>query len=199
MKSQRDKVKELLDQSSMITSAQSVIFGINTKTLSRMVNDGEIQRIARGIYTSSDYLSGAYHSLMEASKLNRNGVICLLSALSFHEIGTQNPSEVWLAIPRGSRIPQINDRPIQITIFSGTAYSSGIEEKTVDGVKIKVYSIAKTIADCFKYRNKIGLDIAIEALKDVVQNKRSTIEDLLHFAGICRVKKIMGPYLESIV
>ncbi len=199
MRNQRGKVKALLRQSSMISSSEFSMEGIDTKTLTRMVEDGEIQRIARGLYTSVDYVPGTFYSLIEVSKLVGNGVICLLSALSFHEIGTQNPSEVWLAIPRRARMPQVKDYPIRVFRFSGEAYSNGIEQITVDGAAVNMYSIPKTIADCFKYRNKIGLDVAIEALKDMIQNNRASIGDIIHFAKICRVFEVMRPYMESIV
>jgi predicted transcriptional regulator of viral defense system len=199
MKTQRDTVQELLETSPLRNSTEFVSAGVDTKTLTRMVEDGEIQRMARGLYAATDYIPGAHHSLIESCKLIGTGVVCLLSALSFHEIGTQNPSQVWIAIPRGTRTPQVEDYPIQVSLFSGEAYSSGIEEHTVDGVVIRVYSIAKTIADCFKYRNKIGLDVAIEALKDVIQNKRTSIDEILRFAKICRVEKVMTPYMESLV
>ena len=199
MKAQRDKVKELLDQSPMITSAQSAIIGIDSKTLSRMTDDGEINRIARGLYTSADYIPGTYHSFIEACKVIDNGVICLLSAIAFHEIGTQNPSEIWMAIPRRSRKPQMKELPLRITQFTGDSYSKGMEQRTVDGAEIKVYNIPKTIADCFKYRNKIGLSVAIEALKDVIHSNRASIDDIIYYARICRVQEVIRPYMESIV
>ncbi|TVR60433.1 MAG: transcriptional regulator [Spirochaetaceae bacterium] len=199
MKTQRSKVRALLQHSPVISSSEITVEGVDTKTLTRMVREGEIRRIARGLYTSVDYVPGSYHSLFEASKLVENGVVCLLSALSFHEIGTQNPPEVWLAIPRRARMPQVQEHPIRTVRFSGEAYMSGIERRNVDGVEIAIYNIPKTVADCFKYRNKIGLDVAIESLKDVIRNKRSSIDDLIHFAEVCRVREIMRPYMESLV
>lgn len=199
MGTQRAIVHELLETSPLRNSSEFTSAGIDTKTITRMVEDGEIQRMARGLYAAADYVPGAHHSLIESCKLIGTGIVCLLSALSFHEIGTQNPSEVWIAIPRRTRTPQVEDYPIQIFLFSGEAYSSGIEEYTVDRVVLRVYSIAKTIADCFKYRNKISLDVAIEALKDVIRNKRTPIEEILHFARICRVEKVIKPYIESLV
>ncbi len=199
MKAERSRVRELLQHSPMMSSREITAEGIDSKTLTRMVRGGEILRTARGLYTLVDYTPGAYHSLIEASKLVDHGIVCLLSALSFHEIGMQNPSEVWLAIPRRARMPRVQEYPIQIVRFSGDAYSDGIERRTIDGVEVAVYSIPKTVADCFKYRNKIGLDVAIEALKDVIRAKRSSIDDLIHFAEVCRVREIMRPYMESIV
>ena len=199
MKTQKEIVKELLNNTPLMNSREFSSEGIDTKTLTRMVDEGEIKRIVRGVYTTADYIPGTHHSLIESCKLIDTGVICLLSALVFHEIGTQNPSDVWIAISRGTRIPEVSEYPIQISLFSGKAYSSGIEEHTVDGVEIRMYSIAKTIADCFKYRNKLGMAIAIEALKDVIQNKRASVDEILHYARICRILNVMKPYMESLV
>lgn len=199
MKTERSRVRNLLQHSPMMRSGEIVAEGIDTKTLTRMVRGGEIRRTARGLYTLADYTPGRYHSLIEASKLVDQGIVCLLSALSFHEIGTQNPSEAWLAIPSRARMPRVQEYPIQIVRFSGDAYTDGIEQHNLNGVDIAVYSLPKTVTDCFKYRNKIGLDVAIEALKDAIQGKRTSIDDLLHFANVCRVREIMRPYMEIIV
>ena len=189
---------EILSQNVIISSKELSSEGIHRETIRRLLETGEIMRIARGLYTSSPFIPDENFSFIVAQKIAPKSVICLLSALSFHEIGTQNPSEVWIAVPRGTRIPGSSEYPLQIYLFSGEAYSNGIEEHTVDGVVIRVYSIAKTIADCFKYRNKIGLDVSIEALKDVIRNKRTSIDEILHFARICRVEKVMKPYMESL-
>ena len=199
MITQKGKVLKLLHHSTMIHSREFSKAGIDTKTLTRMVAEGEIHRIVRGLYTSVDYIPGTYHSLIEASKLVGNGVICLLSALSFYEIGTQNPSEIWIAIPRKARIPKIKNYPIRVSKFSGQAFNEGLERITIDNVEIEIFNIPKTIADCFKYRNKIGLDVTVEALKDVLRNKRATVDELLHYAEICRVRNVITPYMESLV
>ena len=198
METERSRVVELLQHSPVMSSGEITTEGIDTKTLTRMVRDGEIRRPARGLYTLVDYTPGTYHSLIEASKLVDHGIVCLLSALSFHEIGTQNPSEVWLAIPRRDRMPRVQEHPIRIVRFSGNAYGDGIEQSIMDGVEVPVYSIPKTVADCFKYRNKIGLDVAIEALKDVIHGQRTSIDDLIHFAEVSRVREVMRPYMEAL-
>ncbi len=163
------------------------------------MNAGDILRVSRGLYSSNDYIPGPYYSFLEAQKIVSNGVICLLSALTFYEIGTQNPSLVWMAVPRRARAPQINQNPIQLVRFSGKAYDEGIIKQEIESELINIYNIPKTIADCFKYRNKIGLEVALEALKDVIHNKRTTIDELLYFADICRVKNIITPYIESFI
>ena len=125
------------------------------------------------------------------------GVICLISALSFHEITTEIPHQVYLALPRGSEPPRLDYPPLKVYWFGDPAFKEGIEHHEVDGIPINIYSPEKTIADCFKYRNKIGMDVAIEALKLYRQRKKFKIDDLIHYAKICRVEKIMQPYIEA--
>src|SRR5262249_46839841 len=127
------------------------------------------------------------------------GVVCLLSALQFHGLTTQLPAEVWLALERGTRRPKEEQLPLRVVFFSGPAFSHGVEEHEVEGVPIKVYSPAKTVADCFKYRNKIGLDVALEALRECWRQKRCTMDDLWRSARVCRVANVIRPYLESLV
>ena len=126
------------------------------------------------------------------------GVVCLLSALSFHELTTQAPFEVWLAIGEKAWRPRLEYPPLRIVHFSKTALNTGVQEHQIEGVNVHVYSPAKTVADCFKYRNKIGLDVAIEALRECRQARHCTMDDLWHYAGICRVRNVMRPYLESL-
>ena len=126
------------------------------------------------------------------------GVVCLLSALRFHELTTQLPAEVWVALPEKARRPRLDYPRLRVARFSGAALSEGIERHTIEGVEVRVYSAAKTVADCFKYRNKIGIDVAVEALKDFTRNHRGGANDLARFAGICRVSRVMQPYLDAI-
>ena len=125
-------------------------------------------------------------------------VLCLLSALQFHEIGTQLPHEVWIALPEATQTPALSYRTLRITRLRGTAYTDGIETVTEHGAPIRVYSAAKTVADCFKFRNKIGLDVALEALKDAWRSRKVTMAELSHFAKINRVGRVMQPYLEAV-
>ena len=125
-------------------------------------------------------------------------VFCLLSALQFHELTTQLPRQIWIAMPRGSHIPKIDYPPVKMIQFTGEAYAEGVEIYERDQVKLRVYSVAKTIADCFKHRNKIGLDVAIEALRDARARKKTSANDLWHYAKVCRVTNVMRPYLEVI-
>jgi predicted transcriptional regulator of viral defense system len=138
------------------------------------------------------------HSLAEACKRIPHGVVCLLSALQFHKLTTQAPFEVWLAIGEKARLPKMDYPPLRVVRFSGPALEDAITEQRVEGVIVNVYTPAKTVADCFKYRNKIGLDVALEALRDCWTQRRATMDELWRAAKICRVANVMRPYLESI-
>jgi len=137
--------------------------------------------------------------LIEVCQRVPKGVVCLLSALQFHKVGTQLPHEVWLAVPEGTQTPALGYPNLRIARMRGTAYSDGIETITENGATIHVYSVAKTVADCFKFRNKIGLDVAMEALKEAVFSRKVTIEELSQFARINRVERVMRPYMEAVV
>ena len=138
-----------------------------------------------------------YHSLAEVAKRLPNGTVCLLSALVFHGITTQVPGEVWVALARGSRTPKL-DRKLRIVRFAGAALTEGRTVHRIESVPVMIYSPAKSVADCFKFRNKIGLDVALEALRECVRRRKATIAEIRHFAQICRVARVMQPYLESL-
>ena len=173
--------------------------GLHPEYLRKLCKSGHLIRTGRGLYVLADGDFTEHHSLAEACKRVPHGIICLLSALSYHEIGTQNPHQIWMAIDRSMRKPKVDYPPIRIFRFSGPSLEEGIEEKKIEGVSVRVYNPAKTVADCFKYRNKVGIDVAIEALKECWRSRRSTIDELVHYAKICRVRNIMQPYLEAIV
>lgn len=172
--------------------------GINPECLRRLCDRGELTRIARGLYISADADISANIGLAQAAKWIPHGVVCLVSALQFHNVGTQSPHEIWMAIDRNVRRPRIDYPPLRIMRFSGQAFTEGVEQHKIEGVPVKVFSIAKTVADCFKYRNKIGLDVAIEALRACRQNKKCTNDELWQYANICRVARIIKPYMEAI-
>ena len=172
--------------------------GISTAYLSTLHRKGIVERIGRGLYSLPDAEFSGSHSLAEAAKQVPKGVICLLSALSFHGFTTQLPHEVWMAIDSKARKPRMIGTPLKIVRFSGKSLNSGIQKPRVYDVEVKVYSPAKTVADCFKYRNKIGLDVALEALREGWREKRFAMDELWKFAGICRVSNVMRPYLESL-
>ena len=160
---------------------------------------GLLERVGRGIYAAKESKVTENHSLAEVAKRVPHGVLCLLSALRFHQMTTQLPHEVWLAIGFKARSPKPDGLVLRVVRFSGKALTSGIEEHIIEGVPVKIYNPAKTVADCFKYRNKIGLDVALEALRDCKKQRRATMDDLWRFAKVCRVANVMRPYLESLL
>ncbi len=191
-----DNALKIISRVGLIRSKDMKAKGIPREYLKRLSEQKLIEKIGRGVYKSSNTNISEHHSLVEACIRVPRGVICLISALHFHEITTQLPSEIWIAIDNKSRKPKIDGLSLRIVRFSSDSLSSGIEEHTIEGVKIRVYSLAKTIADCFKYRNKIGLDVAIEALQDGWDKNKVSIDDLWKNANICRVSNVMRPYLE---
>ncbi len=156
-------------------------------------------KIGRGLYQWPEADSGHYQALLEVAKKVPNGVIALISALGFHELTTQNPHAVWLAIDRKARQPVIESLAVRFVYFSGEAMSQGVEEHRLSGINVKIFSPAKTVADCFKYRNKIGLDVALEALREGWNKKRFTMDELYRYGKVCRVHNVMRPYLEALV
>lgn len=199
MDTQFDIVNRILEQRKIAKTEELSNSGVHRETIRRMVAAGDLIKLARGLYSLPSYQPTENYSLIEAQKIVEHGVVCLISALSFYGIGTQNPSEVWMAIPRKTRPPKIYNSPIKIVKFSGDGYLRGIEKHSIENNEISIYNIPKTIVDCFKYRNKLGIDVAIEALKDAMLKKRTTVDELLKYAEICRVRQIITPYMESLV
>lgn len=167
--------------------------------LQRLYERGQLQRSGRGIYILADAELTQTYSLAEACKRIPHGVICLLSALRFHNLGTQNPFEVWIAVHPKAMRPTIDYPPVRIVRFSGLALSAGVEEHSVAEGMIRVYNVPKTVVDCFRYRNKIGLDVALEALRACWRERRATMDELWHYATILRVSTVIKPYLEALV
>ena len=167
-------------------------------SLTRLTAAGLLERIGRGLYRLPDAQVSEFESLETVATKVPQAVFCLLTALQFHELTTQLPRQIWIAMPRGSHVPRIEYPPIKMVQMTGDVYSEGIETVVRDGVKLRVYSVAKTVADCFKHRNRIGLDVALEALKDVRARRKATADDLWRYAKICRVANVMRPYLEAI-
>ena len=154
--------------------------------------------MGRGLYVADGSRVTEHHTLVEAAKRVPHGVICLLSALRFHGLTTQSPHEVWIAIAHNARRPRADYPAMRVVHFSGKALSYGIDEKKLEGVTVRVFGPAKTVADCFKYRNKIGLDVALEALRDCYRQGKATMDELFMAAKICRVARVIQPYLESL-
>ncbi len=193
-----DILKRALKKKGILRARDIEALGISREYLSKLYRKGIVKRISRGMYCRPDTEYSESHSLAEASKQVPEGIICLLSALSFHGFTTQIPHEVWMAIDFKAWKAKATGVPLRIVRFSGKALQSGVQKHRVYGLEVKVYSPAKTVADCFKYRNKIGLNVALEALREGWREKRFTIDELWKFAGICRVSNVMRPYLESL-
>ncbi|OIP98984.1 MAG: transcriptional regulator [Zetaproteobacteria bacterium CG2_30_46_52] len=194
-----DRILSLLKVRGVIRPRDLDAYGIPRRYLSRLYERGILLRSSRGIYMAVDAELSEKQTIVEVCKRIPKGTVCLLSALGMHELTTQAPYEVWLAIDRKDWLPQVKDLPVRIVRFSGDALKSGIEHHTIDGFSIPVYNPAKTVVDCFKYRNKIGLDVAIEALKDGWKVNRFTMNEIQKYADICRVHNVMKPYLETLV
>ena len=173
--------------------------GLHPEYLRRLYQKGLVRREGRGLYIAADAEISMHYGLAQVAKRVSHGVICLLSALSFHEIGTQLPHQVWMAIDRRAAKPKMQLPPLRVMRFSGAALTEGIETYQIEGVPVQIFNPAKTVADCFKYRNKIGLDVALEALKECIRDRRTTMDDLWHFAKVCRMTNVMRPYMEAIV
>ncbi|MHC4712625.1 MAG: type IV toxin-antitoxin system AbiEi family antitoxin domain-containing protein [Planctomycetota bacterium] len=192
-------VLELARNSGVVSASDARSLGVHPEYLRRLCAKGQLVRIDRGLYRLPDAEVTAHHGLVRAAKAIPKGVVCLLSALRFHEIGTHAPREVWVAINRRAARPRIKQQKVRIVLFSGKALTEGVETHMIEGVQVNIYGPAKTVADCFKYRNKIGLDVALEALRDVLRGRKCSTDDLWKYAKICRVTKTMRPYMEATV
>ena len=192
------RVLDLLSQKGMLRPRDLDDIGVPRVVLTRMTGNGQLEKAGRGIYQLPDTQGSEHESLITIATKVPQAVFCLITALQFHELTTQLPRQVWIAMPRGSHAPKISYPPVKMVQFSAEAYFDGIEIVERDQVKLRIYSVAKTVADCFKHRNKIGLDVALEALKDARVRKKASADDLWHFAKICRVANVMRPYLEAI-
>jgi predicted transcriptional regulator of viral defense system len=179
-------------------SRDMVAAGYPREYLRRLVDRRQVRRLGRGLYASARFDGDQHQGLVAAVRLVPRGVVCLLSALQFHRIGTQAPRETWVALPRGAHRPRGTDQPLRFCHFSGSAYTFGIEDHPLAGGTVRVYSPAKTVADCFKYRRKYGLDVAIEALREGWRARKFRMNELSTAAAVCRVSRVMQPYLEML-
>lgn len=192
-------IAAFLRHGGLLRMSDAIRAGIHRDTLRAMVEHGDLEKISRGLYRLSDAPSLTHPDLATVAAKVPAGVICLLSALAFHELTTQIPHEVYLAIDRNSEPPRIDFPPVRTFRFSGTAFTAGIEMHKDHSVPLRVYSREKTIADCFKFRNKVGLDVCVEALRRYRETRGFDADALLHYAGICRVKRVLRPYIEAIL
>lgn len=197
MKTHIDKIKSIAKKQGVISAATLTKAGISPSMLCYMANKGLLRRVSPGFYTLPDYIP--VHGTFAEVALNiPNGVICLLSALQFHELTSQMPYETWVAIEKGSNYPRNLEIPVRIIQLSGENFSVGIKTFTAGGINIRVYNPAKTVVDCFRFRNRIGSDIAVEALHDTLKQKLATSDEIWEYARRCRITKVMRPYMETV-
>ena len=183
----------------LMATKETLEAGIQSRTLYAMRDEGLLERVSRGRYRLAELPPLSNPDLATVALRVPKGVICLLSALAFHELTTQIPHEVYVALARGSEEPRIENPPVRIFKFSGKAFTEGVEDHEVDGIKVRIYGPAKTIADCFKFRNKLGMDVALEALKLHQKTTRFDVNELMYFARVCQVENVIRPYVEAML
>ncbi len=196
--SQSDHILELARQRRVLRAADVRAQGWSPQLLLSLHQAGKLDRVARGLYSLPDADITEHQTLIEVCQRVPKAVLCLLTALQYHSIGTQMPHEVWIALPEATQTPALDTPRLRIARLRGEAYSQGIQTVIDYGAPIRVYSVAKTVTDCFKFRNKIGLDVALEALKSAWRSRKLTMAELHHFARINRVERVMQPYLEAV-
>jgi predicted transcriptional regulator of viral defense system len=196
--SSKDRALRQIEKTGIARPRELETRGVSRTLLSRLVEEGLVVRQARGIYVTARHAPSESHTLAQVAKRVPKAVFCLFTALRFHDLTTQSPAEVWIALPEKARRPRLDYPRLRVARFSGLALTEGIEKHRVEGVVIRTYSAAKTVADCFKYRNKVGVDVAIEALRDFSRKHRGAANELARFARICRVSRVMQPYLDAI-
>jgi len=192
-------IKAVLKDTPVFRTRDAEGLNISRTQLLELEQRGEVQRLARGIWALGGYEPSENHSLAIVGKAVPGARICLLTALRFHEVTTQNPHEVWIAIGVKDWKPKLKYPSLRVNRFSGAAWELGLEEHVVDGVPIKVYTVAKTVVDLFRYRKKIGIDVALEGLREGWRYNRFTMDEIVPIARSCRMLRIMQPYLESLV
>jgi predicted transcriptional regulator of viral defense system len=196
---ERERLLRLARRRGGLNTRDMAEAGIHRQVLSRLVREGALERVARAQYRLPDALVTEHHGLAVAAAAVPNGIVCLLSALAFHGVGTQMPFQVWMAIDGRARRPALANPPLRVVRFTGQALTAGIETHRVEQQAVRVYCVAKTVADCFKYRHKIGLEVALEALREAWRARRITMDDMDRYARVCRVERVMRPYLEALV
>jgi len=190
---------ERIGEGGIFRTSDLEALGISRSTVQRMVERGEVERISHGLYRLTEGLLTEHYGLVAVQKKIPNGIICLLSALLFHDIGTQLPRQVWVAIDPKARKPKPPGVPIRVVRFSGVNATYGIETHELMGVPVRITSIPRTVVDCFRYRNKVGMDVALEALQDVIRRRMATPSAILRAAEACRAKTVVRPYLEAML
>ncbi|MCD4716223.1 MAG: transcriptional regulator [Desulfobacterales bacterium] len=198
MESARDRAIEIIRKNGgLIRTYEALAHGIHRRILYGLRNEGKIITISRGLFQLADLDIPAQVDIVEVSKKAPKSVICLISALNFHELTTQTPHYVWLAVDRKARKPKINYPPVRVFFFSGDAFNRGIETHRIMEQDIRVYNAPKTVVDCFRWREAVGLDVAIESAREYLKRKDSSPSSLMEYAKVCRVEKIIRPYLQA--
>lgn len=197
-RSQKLRALQLIREQGIARARDLEAHGISRATLTRLLEEKLAVREARGLYVIAGHAPTEAHTLAQVARRIPQAVFCLLTALRFHDLTTQSPAEVWIALPEKARRPSLDSPRLRVARFSGPALTTGVEEHFAEGVAIHVYSAAKTVADCFKYRHKIGIDVAVEALRDFTRKYRGGATELALCAKVCRVSRVLQPYLDAI-
>ena len=199
-RSDADRLLNLARTKSVLRTRDIAAQGIHTGTLTRMTRSGILEKVGPGRYRLRQTTRATeHHDLVVVSVAVPSAVVCLVSALRFHNIGTQLPADVWIAVSRGTRVPRLSAPPLRVVNISPAVFALGVEEHRIERQTVRVYSVARTIADCFRFRNKVGLDVALEALTEAWRSKRLKLDELNRIAKKLRVQRVMQPYLETVV
>lgn len=182
----------------MLRTSHAVELGVHPRTLYALRDSHHIVQVSRGLFRLAELPELTNPDLVTVAAKVPAAVVCLISALAFHEITTEVPHEVYVALPKGAKQPRLDYPPLRVFRFSDETLSAGVDEHELDGVRVRIFNVEKTVIDCFKFRHKLGLDVCIEALKLCRERKKCSISALLHYARLCRVERIMRPYLEAI-
>jgi predicted transcriptional regulator of viral defense system len=191
-------IESFRERGGVLRTRDALGAGIHPRTLYRLRDDGVIEQVCRGVYRLAELPALAFPDLVTVALRVPRAVICLVSALAYHDATSEIPHEVQIALPRRTKLPRLDHPPLRVFWFSGAALSEGIETVVVDGVKARIYDLPKTVVDCFRFRNKLGLDVAIEALNQAVRRKGVRPGELLRYARLCRIESVILPYIEAI-
>lgn len=198
MPSTKQRINKLLARGATVRSRELVDAGLTRSELSRMVAAAKVVRVARGLYAAPGYQGGEHGALVAVAMRAPRTLFCLLTALRFHGLSTQAPFEVWIAIGNKAHPPRLDYPPLRVVRYTSESLTAGVEAHRVEGTLIHVTNVAKTVADCFKFRNKIGLDVALEALREARRSKKASADELWRYARLNRVANVMRPYLEAV-
>lgn len=193
------EILETLREQGLVRPRDLEGLGVQRGYLRQLVEKGKAERLARGLYEIVDAEVTEHHLLAAVAKRVPRGIVCLISALAYHGIGTQSPHEVWMAIDRKARKPELGDLPVQFVRFSGAMLSYGVKRLTIEGIPTRITSPARTVVDCFRYRNRLGLEVAMEALRDALRSRLATVDEVRRAAEVCRAATVIRPYLEALV